>query len=546
MCRNTTNLSLPANMKSHTLTSTLQQRLEELPKNSTQLLLKSAMHGIEKEGLRVSPSGELSQRPHPEGLGSALTNSYVTTDFSESLLELITPVFAYPSSALRFLEDLHSFTYDHLGDELIWAGSMPCRLPDPALIPIARYGSSNRGQFKHIYRIGLAHRYGRVMQCIAGIHYNFSLSDEFWKALQEVQRNLQPLQSFRSACYFRMIRNFRRHSWLLLYLFGASPALCESFLAGSDHGLEKLHADTLYLPYATSMRMSDLGYSNRVQSTRDICFNHLHTYLDSLVQATRTPHPPYQKIGVKVDGGYRQINDTFLQIENEHYSDVRPKRVSRSGERPLLALRQYGVEYIEVRNTDVNPFLPVGIDLDQTLFLDTFLISCLFMDEHEITPEECRMVSDNLKKVVTRGREPGLRLKTAQGGQQLAGAGRRLLDCMLITAGMLDEVHRTNSYSASVNSQFGKLEDAAQTPSARVLDTLRETGMEYTDWVLHKSREHKKSLHRLSPESGRYRELSREAEASLQKQHRLETDREQSFDQFLRQYLTMGETEQAG
>ena len=183
------------------------------------------MHGIEKEGLRVDRSGQLSQRPHPEGLGSALTSSNITTDFSESLVELITPVYADPETAIDFLKDLHSFTYCHLGDELLWAGSMPCRIPDPALIPIARYGSSNIGQMKYVYRLGLEYRYGKMMQSIAGIHYNFSLSEDFWRALQTSLENTDDLRRFRSASYFKMIRNFRRHSWLLLYLFGASPAL---------------------------------------------------------------------------------------------------------------------------------------------------------------------------------------------------------------------------------------------------------------------------------------------------------------------------------
>jgi glutamate--cysteine ligase len=519
------------------LKSLLKKQLDQLASNGTHALLKGAMHGIEKEGLRVDHSGGLSQKPHPEGLGSALTNSNITTDFSESQLEIITPVFEDPGTAIQFLENLHGFTYSHLGEELIWAGSMPCHIPDPDQIPIARFGSSNIGQMKHIYRLGLEHRYGKMMQSIAGIHYNFSLPDGFWQTFQEKQGNTSALRSFRSSSYFKMIRNFRRHSWLLLFLFGASPALCDSFLKGKQHELQRLHEHTLYLPYATSLRMSDLGYSTKVQSSLNICFNHLSTYMDSLDKAIHTSYPPYEKMGVKVDGNYRQLNDTILQIENEHYSDVRPKRVARKGERPLHALRKKGVEYIEIRSTDVNPFLPVGIDIQQTLFLDTFLVSCLLMDEKDICPDECKMVNDNMQKVITRGREPGLLLNTPNGEAALAEIGNSLLHQMQMTGELLDEVHETKAYSASVNAQTGKLEDASQTPSAQVLKALRKTGLNYTQWVLLKSREHKETFRNLFSSSDVYKDLARRAAESIKEQQQLEASDTLTFDQFLEEYL---------
>ncbi|MGW8195070.1 MAG: glutamate--cysteine ligase [Desulforhopalus sp.] len=517
----------------------MKKQLDHLQSSGTHRLLKGALHGIEKEGLRVDDSGGLSLTPHPEGLGSALTNANITTDFSESLLELITPVFEEPGAAVQFLIDLHSFTLSHLGDELIWAASMPCRITDPALIPVARYGSSNIGQMKYVYRLGLMHRYGKLMQSIAGIHYNFSLPDDFWRALQELQGCNEALQEFRSASYFKIIRNFRRHSWLLLYLFGASPALCDSFLGKESHNLQRLADHTLYMPYATSLRMSDLGYSTKVQSTQEICFNHLNTYIDTLVRATRTPYPPYVKIGVKVDGKYRQLNDTILQIENEHYSDIRPKRVADAGERPLQSLKKNGVEYIEVRNTDVNPFLPAGIDVQQALFLDTFLVSCLLLDEHDICPNECTMVYDNVQRVVTRGREPGLSIKTLGGDRQLTEVASALLDEMSLTGSLLDEVHNTRTYSRSVEAQKKKVEDAAQTPSAQVLQALHETEVEYTDWVLIKSREHKEALQHLSPDTERYRDLARRAKVSIDEQQQMEEGEVQSFDQFLAEFLTL-------
>lgn len=517
--------------------SVLKQQLEKLVSNGTFKLLKGALHGIEKEGLRVDYSGELSQKVHPEGLGSALTNRNITTDYSEALLELITPVFEAPQAAIGFLEDLHCFTYSHLSEELIWAGSMPCHIPDAASIPIARFGSSNIGLLKHIYRVGLEHRYGKMMQVIAGIHYNFSLPDGFWRAFQEQQENTETLQSFRSTSYFKMIRNFRRHSWLLLYLFGASPALCDSFLKGKSHKLQYLHDHTLYLPYATSLRMSDIGYSTKAQSSLNICFNHLDTYVDSLVKAIHTSYPPYEKTGVKVDGKYRQLNAAILQIENEYYSDIRPKRVAGLGERPLHTLRKSGVEYLEVRNTDINPFLPVGIDTQQALFLDTFLISCLLMSDEYLCPTECQMVNDNLQKITIRGREPGLLLDTPKGEVTLTEAGKALLVQVQMTGELLDQVHKTKAYSISVNDQMQKLEDASRTPSALVLRSLRETGLDYAQWILLKSQEHKETFRHSTSSAMVLNDLAQKAKVSFKEQLQIEASDRLNFDEFLEEYL---------
>lgn len=519
------------------MTSELEKQLEQLEANGTHVFLNGALHGIEKEGLRVDPRGRLSQTPHPEGLGSSLTNTTITTDFSESLLELITPVFRDSESAVTFLAELHGFTYHHLGQELIWAGSMPCEIEDPGMIPIARYGTSNIGKLKYFYRVGLSHRYGRIMQSIAGIHYNFSLSDDFWRALQADRKNSDTLQEFRSASYFRMIRNFRRHSWLLLFLFGATPALDDSFLQDRPHELQRLHDRTLYLPHATSLRMSDIGYSTKVQADLSICFNHLATYIESLCRAIRTPYPAYEQIGVKVDGSYRQLNDTILQIENEHYSDVRPKRVARGGERPLQALKKHGVEYIEIRNIDVNPFLPVGIDVEQTRFLETFLISCLLMDERVICPSECKMAEGNVRSVILEGRRPGLQLVTRDGEASLLETGREMLDQMDLTGGLLDRLHETRSYRASVDAQRQKLEDPSLTPSAKLLRNLQETGMNYSEWIMQKSRELKKELSVLPSAGGRFETLQKEAAASKERQRQWEADDRLSFDQYLEKYL---------
>lgn len=514
----------------------LTDRIERLRNSGTYVHLSEALHGIEKEGLRVAPSGGISLSPHPAKLGSALTNRYITTDFAESLLEFITPVSTDPGAALHFLETIHQFVYTHLDDELLWASSMPCRIDDVSMIPIARYGTSNIGRMKHVYRVGLEHRYGKMMQSIAGIHYNFSLPETFWEAYRELSEVKDSLQAFTSSSYFAMIRNFRRSSWLLLFLFGASPALSRTFLEGDTQGFDTLLDDTLYLPYATSLRMSDLGYSNTTQSSINICFNQLKTYTKTLTEAINTSHPDFEEIGVIVDGAYRQLSTTILQIENEYYSDIRPKRVPGSEESALQALKRAGVEYVEVRNTDVNPLLPLGMDLEQALFLDTFLIGCLLMGDDFITQTECGIIAANQRKVTTRGREPQLHLSGRNGEIGIEEAGSDLLRQFALVAELLDHTNHTDIYGKAVQAQFEKLQDPSLTPSARILQALEGSGMEYTDWVLDVSRGHRETLV-LSPQDATiFKQLSNESRESVVEQLEIEENDTVDFETFLAKY----------
>ena len=309
--------------------------------------LREIRRGVEKESLRVTPAGALAMTPHPAPLGSALTHPHITTDYSESQLELITGVHATPEDCVRELREIHQYTYRCLGDEMLWVSSMPCGLPPEDQIPIGRYGRSNVGQAKSVYRMGLAWRYGRRMQTISGIHYNWSMP------------------GLDSARYFSLIRNFRRHAFLLLYLFGASPALCACFVQGREHALQRLSDGSLYLPHATSLRMGRLGYQSEAQASLAVSYNGLDGYAASLQEALTRPYPAYEALGIRgPDGAYRQLATSLLQIENEFYGTIRPKRSIFPGERPLHALRERGVEYVEVRLLDLDPFEPLGIGTD--------------------------------------------------------------------------------------------------------------------------------------------------------------------------------------
>src|SRR5690606_33606386 len=195
-------------------------------------LLSGILRGVERESLRVTDGGCMALTDHPIGLGSALTHPQITTDFSESLLEFITPPSHRLHTLLDQLKALHTYTYQHIGDELLWSHSMPCMVGDNDSIPVARYGTTNRGKMKTVYRIGLGHRYGRVMQTVAGVHYNFSLPGSFWAFMHQNEGAVEDLDQYTTRRYFDLIRNFRRNYWLLIYLFGSSPAICRSFVKG--------------------------------------------------------------------------------------------------------------------------------------------------------------------------------------------------------------------------------------------------------------------------------------------------------------------------
>ncbi|MCH9670350.1 MAG: glutamate--cysteine ligase, partial [Gammaproteobacteria bacterium] len=213
----------------------------------------------------------------PLALGSTLTHPLITTDYSEALLEFITPPMASASESLARLEQIHRFTAARLGSERLWASSMPCVVNGDESVPIAVYGSSNSGTLRHVYRRGLALRYGRIMQVISGVHYNFSLPVAMWPVLHEGQSATtdSSLQAFISAQYMGLIRNVLRYGWLLLYLFGASPAVCRSFLGERADRFSHFDKSTVFEPYATSLRMSDIGYSNRNPAGLDVSYDTL-------------------------------------------------------------------------------------------------------------------------------------------------------------------------------------------------------------------------------------------------------------------------------
>jgi len=495
------------------------------------------LKGVEKEGLRVDRNGFIAQTPHPEVLGSALTHPSITTDYSESLLELITPVCSSTPAMLESLRNTHRFVQQNLGDEVFWPASMPCELDGDASIPIAEYGTSNVGRLKHVYRQGLAVRYGRMMQSIAGAHYNLSLPDSFWEKWQGALGDQQSMKDFKSDQYFWLIRNFRRRSWLLMLLFGASPALDASFVAGVGHDLSRFDGRSWFGQQATSLRMGDLGYHNNAQSSLNICFNKLGTYTQTLDRAIHTKWPAYEAIGTRRDGEFIQINTSILQIENEYYSAVRPKRTARTGEKPIQALDARGVEYVEVRCLDLDPFSPVGVNEAQVDFLDLFLLDCLLSESPQIDDAECQVLDDSFKDVVAKGRDQELTL-CRDGEPTLIGeAAQAVLRQLEPLAEMLDGWNGGDVYRKALQAQRGILSGDNQVPSARVIDSMRASGVGHRDWAMEMALRHQNTLRQEGMEAGVQAAFVAASKDSLAEQKQIEASDTLEFGDFLEQYL---------
>ncbi len=518
-------------------TDALSHRLSVLTSGPQRDALTSGLRGIEKESLRVTHDGHLAMTPHPRALGSALTHPSLTTDYSEALLELITPAEHDAAITLDKLDELHRFVYAELDDEILWNNSMPALLPDDDKIPIAQYGTSNIGKLKYVYRVGLALRYGRTMQCIAGIHYNYSLNEEVWRLLHADQQSTANAVDFQSERYLALIRNFRRTNWLLMYLFGASPALDRRFLRDRAHTLETFDADTLYRPYATSLRMSDLGYSNTAaQAALHADYDTLQGYLDALAKAVSQPYPPYEAIGTQRNGEWLQINTNVLQIENEFYSTIRPKRITYPGERPLHALAARGVQYVEVRCMDIDPFEPTGIALETSRFLDAYLLVCALDESALLPPDAYAEANRNFGRVTMEGRKPGLELTREGKTVAMLDWARELFAKIDTAAATLDALRGDDSHARAVAVQRAKLADASLTPSARVLQTMRDKQQSFLQFGLEQSEAHAAYFRSRPLPAAKAEEFAALARKSLEEQAKLERDEVGSFDAFVAAY----------
>ena len=496
-------------------------------------ILTFGRFGIEKESLRVAES-IISSCQHHESMGSPLCHKYITTDFSEAQLELITPPLANKKTGLIFLENIHHFVSHKIGDEIIWPFSMPPFIQSGDDLPIASYGSSNLALFKRTYRNGLSHRYGRTMQAISGIHFNYSLPEKIWKSsLFREERSVS--KKLRATIYFRTLRNLHRMNWLILYFFGASPIATKNFLSNKHRGFQKLDDQAYYLPFATSLRMSDLGYQNINQSKAAISLNSIQEYINDLKQATSTKSDDFQKIDKETTEAYPQINSNILQIEDEYYAVSRPKSSCIYNQKLTTKLEDTGVDYIELRSLDINPFQRVGIDLDTIHFLEIFMIYCTLKPSPLIKNGDIEEIKQNDLLVATRGREPGLNLSNSGTTISLKNWANQILHEMVIIAGLMD--NKTTHFSSIINKFISQIEDPEQTLSAILLNKILDEKIDFLELGRTIGNDYKN--HYISQEISKNLDwslLEKESVDSKQRQQELERASKQSFEDFITEY----------
>ena len=495
--------------------------------------------GIEKESLRADKQGMIAQTDHPIALGSALTHPYITTDYSEALLEFVTPAHETDEQAIRFLGQIHQFVYPNLEKECLWPASMPCKLNGEQSIRIAEYGSSNLGLMKNVYRRGLGYRYGKVMQVIAGIHVNLSMPLSFWPKWQACLRDKRPQQEFINDQYFKLIRNLQRVGWLVPYLFGASPAVDKSFSHQGVKDLQRWDDDTLYAPDATSLRLGDIGYTNSRENEIGIkaCYDNLPDYVSCLSNAIETPYQPYEEIGIKVNGDYRQLNANILQIENEYYSTVRPKQLARRNEKPTHALLDRGVQYVEIRSLDLNPFSPYGLCIEQLRLIEVLFVYCLLADESLIDRKEREEIDINEYEVSHHGRKDNLYLRNKGKSVALKSIAEEIFFGLRDVAECMDKSNNEPIFSRAVNEFYSSLESVDNTYSAKILQAMREHRSSYYEYIESLGKKYCKFFSENEKCETTACVISDEVERSILRQKEMEDSDEKTFDSFLKDYF---------
>jgi glutamate--cysteine ligase len=284
--------------------------------------------------------------------------------------------------------------------------------------------------------------------------------------------------------------------------------------------------------------MGDLGYQSNAQKSLVVNYNDLKSYLKTLCTAINKPYSRYQKLGLlDASGQQQQLNTSLLQIENEFYSAIRPKRTANTGETALTALFNRGVEYIEVRCVDINPFEPLGLSRNQAMFLDTFLWHCILQPSPPSTEHEYRAIQENQARTVNDGRDPELRLIQNGGEVKLRDWGRTLLATMVPVAEMLDATCGGVGYVQALDEQKQLLDNAELTPSGRILTAMREHNLSFQEFALALSKRNNEQIAnspRCESTMGHYQTMAKD---SWQAQNQLEADQaKQTFEEFLQQY----------
>lgn len=323
--------------------------------NYRKKLLKGKF-GVERETLRVDKEGNLALTKHPKVFECKISHPYITTDFSESQIELITPTLNSIEEAYSYLNLLYDIVALEIKDEYLWPQSMPCSIPEDDLIPVADYGMCESGKESSEYRKSLLKKYGGKKQLISGIHYNFSFSEELIEDLYIKLGNNEDYRTFRDNIYLKVVRNYLRYRWLLIYLLGGTTVMHESFGDKCVIDLDKVSKDGFSNKGAVSYRNSECGYKNKIDL-----------------------YPDYTSVRNYVESVHKFIDDKLIESHKELYTQIRLK--AKDNNRFLDSLLEEGINYLEIRSIDINPFDKAGISLEDLNFINVFTLYLLIKEE---------------------------------------------------------------------------------------------------------------------------------------------------------------------
>ena len=488
----------------------------------------SHLRGIEREALRILENGEVAKTDHPKALGSKLTNRNITVDFAETLLEITVPPENSITQSLESLTNLTSFANKNLpNNEYFLNTSMPLSL-ERNKVKIANFGQSNLGNIRNVYREGLSIRYSKIMQMIAGVHYNFSFDERLIKTFTS------KANCSRNEIYFSVINNYFMFMWLLPYLFGSSPICAKTSTDNKPSYLRTLDDEFYVGEYSTSLRMSEVGYKN--QNNLLVSYKSIDQYLKDLKKLINTPSPLFTSLGMYNKRHImQQLNHNILQNDNEYYCDIKPKRnMDEIPNNTISNLLKYGVQYLEIRTLDANPFSPTGIEKDSCYFLEAILMTCLFLPIKKYSEKEIIIHRKNLQKVVKVGRKPKINLMNkAFKKESLISYGNKLLDLIEFHA-----VNMGDKYHKAVKKQRLKIKDVDHTTSAQVMNAIN--GKEgYKDWIIKKSKKIKRIMcaHEISEVS--LDKINNEVKISLEKFKEIEKRDKCNFQSYLKKYYEL-------
>ncbi|PWX26013.1 bifunctional glutamate--cysteine ligase GshA/glutathione synthetase GshB [Clostridium perfringens] len=406
-----------------------------------------ANFGLEKENVRVTESGNLALTPHPKAFGDREKNAYIKTDFSESQLEMVTPVCNTLEEVYSFICNLNKVVSLEImkNGEFLWPQSNPPILPREEEIPIAKL--SNRED--ELYRENLSYKYGKKKQVISGIHYNFSFKEEFIKLLYKELKVEKDFREFKDDIYLRMARNFQKYHWLLIYLTGASPVFHESYIDEIKKDGEILGEDSYYIKDDTSLRNSSYGYKNK-----------------------KDYYVSYNSIGEYASDIKNLVKDKEIQSIKEYYNPIRLK--SLGSEDMLESLLHKGIDYLEVRLLDLDPLSIQGVSKETLYLVHLFMIYTLLKENKEITYKDQEEFFKNHDMVALKGRNEDAVIHENGVPVLLKDKGREILSEM-------DEIveilfSNNEEFKNVIKRALEKINNPHDTISEKLIKDIKEEG----------------------------------------------------------------------